>query len=419
MALGKVAIVIGAGIVGSMITKEVHFSDVTYLFSGAFKIVTKHLKQDNGNIQSSSKPQTESLLAQVNTLRQELQLLASSRSVTIVTGANSGSGTCGITAVIVFGAVGYLCIWWKGWKVSDMMFVTRRGLSDACTTVGKQLELISASIATAKRHLSQRIDRADINLEECKELATATKCEVSKLHGDLGLIHTDVESVHHAVQTLETKLFRIEDRQDFATQGVYHLCQYVEKLEQSKSQELIQDSPSSSSQAIELPQATPLMTKTDSLPPLTLETPSSSMSLSSSSAVEKSKVMIFDIYLDFYECHIIESDQLKVSGVLQLATAVLVSDLVGLLPPLTLETPSTLSSLSSSSFSRSANESSKIIRPSTAVSASGLKEVIGSSGSSFKASGSSKISSLSPVNGQPSSNAQSSRSTWRLPDFSI
>nr|XP_018683086.1 PREDICTED: uncharacterized protein LOC103989823 isoform X2 [Musa acuminata subsp. malaccensis] len=336
-----------------MFTKEVHFSDVTYLFSGAFKIVTKHLKQDNGNIQSSSKPQTESLLAQVNTLRQELQLLASSRSVTIVTGANSGSGTCGITAVIVFGAVGYLCIWWKGWKVSDMMFVTRRGLSDACTTVGKQLELISASIATAKRHLSQRIDRADINLEECKELATATKCEVSKLHGDLGLIHTDVESVHRAVQTLETKLFRIEDRQDFATQGVYHLCQYVEKLEQSKSQELIQDSPFASWQPTELLQATSIVTR------------------------------------------------------------------VGLLPPLTLETPSTLSSLSSPSSSRSANESSKIIRPSTAVSASGLKEVIGSSGSSFKASGSSKISSLSPVNGQPSSNAQSSRSTWRLPDFSI
>lgn len=29
------------------------------------QIVTKHLKQDNGNIQSSSKPQSESLLAQV------------------------------------------------------------------------------------------------------------------------------------------------------------------------------------------------------------------------------------------------------------------------------------------------------------------------------------------------------------------
>ncbi|CAL9122272.1 unnamed protein product [Musa textilis] len=367
-----------AGIVGSIITKEVHFSDVTYLFSGAFKIVTKHLKQDNGNIQSSSKPQTESLLAQVNTLRQELQLLASSRSVTIVTGTNSGSGTYGITVAIVFGAVGYLCIWWKGWKISDMMFVTRRGLSDACTTVGTQLELISASIATAKRHLSQRIDRADINLEECKELAIATKCEVSKIHGDLSLFHTDVESVHRAVQTLETKLGRIEDRQDFATQGVYHLCQYVEKLEQSKSQELIQDSPSSSSQAIEPPQATQIVTKTDSLPTLTLEMPSSSMSLSSSSvsssAVEKSKVMIFDIYLDFYGCHIVVSDQLKVSGVLQPATAVLASDLVGLLPPLTLETPSTLPSLSSSSLSRSANESSKIIRPSTAVSASGLKE---------------------------------------------
>lgn len=41
-------------------------------------------------------------------------------------------------------------------------------------------------------------------------------------------------------------------------------------------------------------------------------------------------MMIFDIYLDFYECHTIVSDQLKVSGVLQLATAVLASDLVKL-----------------------------------------------------------------------------------------
>ncbi|KAJ8484087.1 hypothetical protein OPV22_016572, partial [Ensete ventricosum] len=389
-------------IAGSFITKEGHFSDVTNLFFGAFKIVTKHLKQDNGNIQSSREPQTESLLAQVNTLRQELQLIASSRSVTIVTGANSGSGTYVITAVTVFGAVGYLCIWWKGWKVSDMMFVTRRGLSDVCTTVGKQLELISASIATAKRHLSQRIDRADINLDECKELATATKCEVSKLHGDLSLFHIDVESVHRAVKTLETKLGRIEDRQDFATQGVYHLCQYVEKLEQSKSQELIQDSPSSSSQAIELPQATPIVTKTDSLTPLTLETPSSSMSLSSSSvsssAVEKSKDS--------------PSGSWQPTELLQAASIV---TRMGLLSPLTLEAPSTLSSLSSSSL----YASSKILPPLTAVSTSGLKQVIGSSGSIFKAPGSSTISSLSPVNGQLSNSAGSSRSTWRFPDFSI
>ncbi|RRT76669.1 hypothetical protein B296_00012567, partial [Ensete ventricosum] len=149
----------------------------------------------------------------VNTLREELQLLASSRSVTIVTCDGSGFRRNGVTAIIVVGALGYVFIWWKGWKLSDMMFVTRRGLSDACTRVGKQLELLSSSIAAAKRQLSSRMDSVDSNLDECKELAAATKCEVSQLHGDLSMFHTEVESVHRAVQTLETKLGRIEGSQ--------------------------------------------------------------------------------------------------------------------------------------------------------------------------------------------------------------
>ncbi|PWZ56508.1 1-phosphatidylinositol-3-phosphate 5-kinase FAB1B [Zea mays] len=54
-------------------------------------------------------------------------------------------GAYGITAVII-GAIGYLFIRWKGWKLSDMMFVTKRGLSDACNVVGKQVDQVSESV---------------------------------------------------------------------------------------------------------------------------------------------------------------------------------------------------------------------------------------------------------------------------------
>ncbi|XP_064970486.1 uncharacterized protein LOC135615627 isoform X1 [Musa acuminata AAA Group] len=290
MALGKLTIVLGAGLIGSMLTKDRNLSDITHLFSGAFRVFTKHLQQDKDNPRSTSKPQTDSLLAQVNTLREELQLLASSRSVTIVTGDGSDSRRNRVTAIIVVGALGYVFIWWKGWKLSDMMFVTRRGLSDACTRVGKQLELLSSSIAAAKRQISSRMDRVDSNLDECKELAAATKCEVSQLHGDLSLFHTEVESVHRAVQTLETKLGRIEGSQDFATRGVYQLCQFVERLEQGRNQEFLQDSPTTSHRAIELPQTSSVVARTSSLPPLAVESPSPS-SASPSIALESPRIL--------------------------------------------------------------------------------------------------------------------------------
>ncbi|KAG1370130.1 30S ribosomal protein S5 [Cocos nucifera] len=357
MSLGKLAIVIGAGLVGSALSKEGRLSDITGIFSGALKVITKHLQQDKDNSQSSGKPQTDTLLAQVNSLRQELQTLASSRSVTIVTGTSAGSGTYGVTAVIVIGVVGYGYVWWKGWKLSDVMFVTQRGLSNACTAVGKKLDLVSSSIADARRHLSSRIDRVDINLDECRDLTNATKGEVSRLNGELSGIHQDVESVHRFIQTLGTKISRIEESQDITTRGLYSLCMFVDSLDNRRDAEPTQVLPSSSRLAIEPPQTTPV-TRNISLPPATLDSPSASASPSPSAAVE----------------------------------------------------------------------SPKILRSSTAVSASGLKELQGFSNTvilgipksnSIKI-GTSEASSGNPSVGEPSSStSSSSRSGWKLPSFSV
>ncbi|KAJ6809645.1 uncharacterized protein M6B38_361470 [Iris pallida] len=240
--LGKLTIIIGAGLVGSVLSSEGRLWDVKDFVSGAFKIVTKNLHQEKDKSSSTGKPHSDSLLSQVNNLRQELQLLASTRSVTIVTG-RSGSRTYSIAAIIVVGAVGYGYIWWKGWKLSDMMFVTRRGFSDACKSIGKDVDGLSSSIVTTKRHVGSRISQTENSIDEVTALNTCTKNEVSTLNGEMREIREKTDIVYGVVHTLQSRLVQIDSKQDVNNQGVVLLCDFVhQNVEQSKNAERIQAS---------------------------------------------------------------------------------------------------------------------------------------------------------------------------------
>lgn len=279
LPIGKLTIIIGAGIVGSVLAKEGSIPTVSDLFSGAFKVFWKQIRHDDSKATPSRpKPRNDSLLQQVNSLRQELQLLASNRSVTIVTSGGSGSRRYGIVVVVIVVGCGY--IWWKGWKLPDMMFATRRSLSNASSAVTKQLENVYTSIAATKRHLSSRIDRVDCNLDECAELTAATREEVSELRGEVKVTCVDVQSVHHAVRTLETKIHRIEGKQDSTNEGVKKLVYAAWNLENSRAPERIQAAPSSSFRpALEMPQMTPSSgTESPSPIPSSVELPSPSAS---------------------------------------------------------------------------------------------------------------------------------------------
>ncbi|XP_024994261.1 uncharacterized protein LOC112527717 [Cynara cardunculus var. scolymus] len=264
LPLGKLTIIIGAGLVGSVLAKEGRMPSVYDFFSGASKVL-KIIKTDD-KPSSNPKPHSDSLMAQVNSLRQELQLLASNRPVTIVTSNGSAGATGKYGVIIIVVVVGYGYVWWKGWKLPDMMFATKRGLSDATNAVAKQLDNVYSSLAATKRHLSSRIDRVDCSLDECAEIAASTKEEVSALRGDTKLIALDVQSVHNAVYSLESKLSRIEGKQDNTNLGVAKLLRTALTMEQQASMDRIQGNPSSSSRpALELPQ------RTMSLPPVQIE----------------------------------------------------------------------------------------------------------------------------------------------------
>ncbi|XP_019249077.1 PREDICTED: uncharacterized protein LOC109228394 [Nicotiana attenuata] len=276
LPLGKLTILVGAGIVGSVLAKEGRLPNVSDFFSGAFKIALKQIRQDNST-NSTPKPKNDSLMQQVNSLRQELQLLASNRSVTIVT--SSGSGTSRYTIIIVVVVMGYGYIWWKGWKLPELMFATRRSLSDACANVSKQLESVYTSISATKRHLASRIDRVDSKIDECVDNTAATRDEVSEIRGEVSKFSEDVQSVHQVVRSLGTKISRIEGRQNETNYGVEKLVAFVRSYEIGRVKEQIEASPSSSSRpALELPSVTPSTRAGPLSPSSSIEQPSPSAS---------------------------------------------------------------------------------------------------------------------------------------------
>ncbi|KAF3967789.1 hypothetical protein CMV_008241 [Castanea mollissima] len=102
------------------------------------------------------------------------------------------------------------------------------------------------------------MDVMDSTLDECAGITSETQQEVSELRKRTDFVGVDVLNIHDAVQTLETKISRIEGKQDLTNEGVRRLCHYARNLENSRTPESAQALPSSSSKlALEQPPTTP------------------------------------------------------------------------------------------------------------------------------------------------------------------
>uniref|UniRef100_A0A0A9CME9 DUF1664 domain-containing protein n=1 Tax=Arundo donax TaxID=35708 RepID=A0A0A9CME9_ARUDO len=217
-----------------------------FLVSKMYSLVLPSLRKKHGkeagDAKPGSDPHTAQLMSQVSSLRQELQYIAS-RPVTVVTNAaKSGPGAYTITAVVVAGVIGYAYIKWKGWKLCDMMFVTKRGLTDACNVVGSQLDQVSDSVIVTRKHLAGRIERVDISLDETHQIIEGTRDEVAVIHGDLSAFQEDLQSVNLVVRTLESKLGRLEYSQDQTVEGIHHLCEFTGKMKHGQNTNVLQGS---------------------------------------------------------------------------------------------------------------------------------------------------------------------------------
>lgn len=238
-ALGasKILILLGASVAGSILVQNGSLSDFV---NDTYKVLVKHLKHEGGPSQRSSVD--PNLLAQLSRLKQELSHLASERaSVTIVTGSSSSGVAISVgVPALVIGATGYGYMRWRGISLSDLMYVTRHSMSNAISTVSKQLEQVTTALTATKRHLNTRIDKLSSNLDQNKELQGELKDEVGSLRGDVARYGLEIETVQRIVQTLGVKIDNIENKQDVANTGVIYLCNFVEGMQVSHQSPALQ-----------------------------------------------------------------------------------------------------------------------------------------------------------------------------------
>uniref|UniRef100_A0A803L1A9 DUF1664 domain-containing protein n=1 Tax=Chenopodium quinoa TaxID=63459 RepID=A0A803L1A9_CHEQI len=204
-----------------------------------------------------------------------------SRGFIVGGGLAPGGRKYGVIIVIV--AVGYGYVWWKGWKIPDFMFATKRGLSDACNAVAKQLDEVFLSLRASsslpathlmywatRNEIASKLDQSSNKFEDIIACSNSTKEEVAAVSGEVSNFVADLQEVNDTIRTLdETK------------DGVAKLLLSTLEMENMFT-DLIQDSPSAASRAaIEHQVATP--SRSVSLP-LTLEPSSPSTSCGSNEA---------------------------------------------------------------------------------------------------------------------------------------
>lgn len=236
MVLGFIAGALSTVYAGSLISgdgakKVPIIGDALSTAANFVKVVGKDGKAAPSSSSSSSSVTGDQLLSQVTRLREEMQQVLRERDEGFTVIHRSGNGAYTVTAVVVVGLVGYAYIRWKGWKLADMMWVTKRGLNDACTVVGTQLNEVSDTVNVTKKHLAGRIDRVDATLDETQEIIEGTRDEVTVINVNLSSFQKELQEVNRTVEIWGSRLCSIEDTQDRTVRATEALVGFGQQME--------------------------------------------------------------------------------------------------------------------------------------------------------------------------------------------
>jgi hypothetical protein len=195
------------------------------------KVLSKHWKEDGQKREGGGNDAALSL--QVQRLTQELYKLASSSRTVTVVQAGSGSGmsiTSFILPAAVVGTVSYGYMWWRGFSFGDVMYVTRKGMNNAVSGVGKQLEHVSAALSSTRKHMNQRLDSVNSKLDDSVVITGLIKDQVEEVKGTVGRSIHEIEDVNRKMEGLGLKIDEVQDSQNFANQGIFLLIEWVHRL---------------------------------------------------------------------------------------------------------------------------------------------------------------------------------------------
>jgi hypothetical protein len=225
MGLTRVVVLVGAGVAGSVVLRNGRLAEIL----GELQEILDKGNKGKGGGEGESNIE-EALASQVRHLAMEVRRMSSPRPITVVSG---GSGQSGLSGLIVpaatVGALGYGYMWWKGISFSDLMYVTKRNMANAVSSMTKHLEQVQSSLAAAKRHLTQRIEKLDDKLDLQKALSGQIRDDVTDARLKLENIGSEMKNIKDLVWGLDGKIDSMEAKQDFSCAGVMYLCQFIEQ----------------------------------------------------------------------------------------------------------------------------------------------------------------------------------------------
>ncbi|CAI0383754.1 unnamed protein product [Linum tenue] len=221
----KVLILVGAGLTSSIILKNRRLSEVIAQLQELLKGV-----QDAET--SSYRYDTAVLAAQIRQLAQEIKEISMNNPVTIFNGNSESAGSLAsyVMPAAALGAMGYCYMLWKGWSLSDVMFVTKHNMQNAVASVSKQLDHLSDSLANTKKHLTKRLENLDWKMDEQMESSKQIASNVGEMNSNLSEIGFNVGTIHQMIAGLEGKLELLESKQDATNSGIFYLCQVAQGM---------------------------------------------------------------------------------------------------------------------------------------------------------------------------------------------
>ncbi|CAL4902627.1 unnamed protein product [Urochloa decumbens] len=195
MGLTKVVVLVGAGVAGSVVLRNGRLAEI---LGELQEILDKGSKGRSGEgVEGGA--DYDALTSEVRRLAMQVRQFASPRPI-VLHGGSSQSGVSGlIVPAATVGALGYGYMWWKGISFSDLMYVTKRNMANAVSSMTKHLEQVQSSLA---------VTDARLKLEN---------------------IGSEIKNIKELVWGLDGKIDSMEAKQDFSCAGVMYLCQFIEQ----------------------------------------------------------------------------------------------------------------------------------------------------------------------------------------------
>lgn len=162
-------------------------------------------------------PQLDGLVKLMEDMRRDMHRSGGS-GVTIVHGSNGSSAIVTYGGVILLTAAGWA--YFRGWKFSDLLYVTRSSMQKSLTSV-------SSSVEGMKIFLSQQIENLKKRQEESREAQEKLKQKLEDVGTRVDTTGTDVKEVHSDLSKLGNNMEDLKLQQNYTAEGIYVLCSVV------------------------------------------------------------------------------------------------------------------------------------------------------------------------------------------------